>query len=288
MTETPDRDQPGPTPLPGAAGEPPARDPYAYVPPDPTRQPPPPPYGQPAPPPPPYGQPAPPPPPYGQPAYGTPPPAQAPYGTPPPAQVSFAPAAPQDGMAVAAFVLSLACMGIVAVPLAIWSLVRIRRTGARGRVLAWLALVISAVSLLILVAIVALALLVPPDRDATGAVTEPQSLSVTDLEIGDCLVRVPSTTTATSDVDVTPCANPHRGEVFANFDLPAGAYPGDELVSERAGEGCDDRLPASAEKAAKDLEVFYLTPQRESWRFDRTVTCMLVSEDAPLTGRVIP
>jgi len=311
VTETPvpDRDQPGPPP------PTPPRDPYAYVPPDPTWQPPPaappvyppppvngppPAYPPPVDAPPPYGQPAyggspPPPPSYGQPPYGTPPPGQSPYGVPGqpgygmPGQLGFVPARPQDGFSVAAFVLSLMAFVPVAVPLAIVALVRIGRSGARGKVLAILALVISGLWALLIALIVVAVMAFTPDRDSTGAVSRPQSIGVDDLQVGDCLVEVPGTTTAEiEDVDVTPCANPHRGEVYAEFDLPNGRYAGVTATRRRANDSCDDRLPDAVHER-RDIDFFALFPTEDGWRYqDRTVTCIAISESKPLTGRLVP
>jgi hypothetical protein len=194
-------------------------------------------------------------------------------------------------MAIAAFVLSLMAFVLISVPLGIAALVRIRRSGARGKVFAILSLVISGLWLLFIGVVIAVAVLIPssPSRNSAGAVTAPLTVEADELKVGDCLVRVPSTTSGVRKLDVTPCKNPHRAEVFATFDLPSGSFPGETEVTEKADAGCSQRVPDVAAAADGDLDILYLYPQRVSWRLgDRSVTCMVVSEKKPLTGRLVP
>lgn len=118
------------------------------------------PYPQPAYPQQPYGAPAPPPP-YGAPQYGTPYPAQ--YSYPPQGYPGYGTSPPNDGMAIASFVVSL--VGLIATSgllsplgliLGIVAQRRIRRSGAGGRGFALAAVVIGAIGTLLLAVFAAL------------------------------------------------------------------------------------------------------------------------------------
>ncbi len=253
---------------------------------------------------PPYGSP----PPAATPAYGSPPPAGTPggYGAPPgqypPAPAGYGAQPPPghqqparvpgtDGFAIAGFVLSLVGGILLSVIFAVLALTRIRRSGQGGKGLAIAALAISAAwVLIILIGVVAL-IASGPERGDTGAVTEPGRVSPVDLKVGDCTKSQPAEGEV-DDIEVTPCTTPHVGEVYAVFELPAGDFPGQTAVEQAAEKGCDDRIPAALEDAGADvgrLSAFYVYPQRANWLFgDRTVTCLVVSEEGPLTAPLLP
>jgi hypothetical protein len=89
-------------------------------------------------------------------------------------------------------------------------------------------------------------------------------------------------------MDVTPCTNAHRAEVFATFDLKKGDYPGETLAAQQAESGCSDRVPKLKNADADDLDLFYVYPKKVSWALgDRSVTCFVASK-TPLTTRLVP
>ncbi len=89
-----------------------------------------------------------------------------------------------------------------------------------------------------------------------------------------------------TSVDATPCTTAHSAEVFATFDLPDGAYPGETQVTSTAEKGCTDRLP-TLPAGGDDLDLYYLTPQQAGWKLgDRSVTCFVVSA-TPVTKRLV-
>ncbi len=136
--------------------------------------------------------------------------------------------------------------------------------------------------------LVAIGIAAGPSRDTTGAVTRPTSLDVGDLETGDCLVAIPADTSSVSDVDVTPCTNAHRAEVFATFDLPSGDYPGVPRARQLADDGCSERTPTISTTAGGELDMYYVYPQKASWSLgDRSVTCF-VATTTPVTSKIVP
>ncbi|MFC8733672.1 septum formation family protein [Luteimicrobium sp. NPDC057192] len=131
----------------------------------------------------------------------------------------------------------------------------------------------------------------PPDaaRDhPQGAITAAGDADVYSLHVGDCLLSEPgdfdSTATAATEVDsvpVTPCADPHDEEIYAETMLPEGEYPGDDAVGEKADDFCDARfteLTGLEYEDATSLDYTEYTPTEDGWNMDgdRLVQCVLV------------
>ncbi len=204
-----------------------------------------------------------------------------PLGPPPPGSQ---PRRGWDGMAIAAFVLSIPGVLLFSVILAIVALVRIRRTGNRGRGLAIAALALSAVWAVIVVLIVVAAVRSTPTRTPSGAVTQPRRVSISDVRTGDCIEKFSEG--RVSDIKVVPCTSAHAGQVIGSFKLANGSYPGEAKIAAQADSRCADLVPASlANSNRKDLGIAYLYPQAANWALgDRTVQCIVVSDGAPLTS----
>lgn len=174
---------------------------------------------------------------------------------------------------------------IAAVILAILVLSRSKHSRDVGKGMAISALIIVALWAILLVLAVALTT-DGVDRDSSGAVTSRGDVSTTALVPGDCLVDAPSTK-AQLTVEVGPCDEPHMQEVYANFDLADGDYPGAKQVIRLAEGGCvkrfADYVGTSLSHADPDLRVFYLHPLKSSWHLTRQVTC-LVGTGSSTTG----
>jgi Septum formation/Domain of unknown function (DUF4190) len=240
------------------------------------------------------------PPPYGSsPAHGSSPPAHGPspgygpppaYGPPPGYGPPYDDGSKRgtDGFAIAALIFSIIGGVLLSVVFGIVALTRIRRSGRRGRGLAIAALVISALWVIALGALIAVAVLSSAQRDDSGAVTKAGSMSASDLREGDCLRMAPKDDQGVGSVDVTPCASPHRAEVYAVFDLPAEPYPGDSRVQQLADQGCQDRTPDISGTDTSTLEALYLYPQQRQWDSgERSVSC-IISSPAELRGKLVP
>ena len=176
--------------------------------------------------------------------------------------------------------------GLLGVVFGAIGLSQTRRTGQRGRGMATAGLVLGIVWVLALGGAVVAGVLHSADRDDTGAVAEAGTGSAYDLAVGDCLPTVP-TGDAVDTVDLVPCAEQHTVEVFAEFDLPDGRYPGEDRVTELAETGCVARFRgfAGVDLDGSRLDVQFLTPLERGWELDhdRSVTCLAVTGSADET-----
>ncbi|WP_434099680.1 DUF4190 domain-containing protein [Streptomyces minutiscleroticus] len=196
--------------------------------------------------------------------------------------------APVNGLAITALVLgALCCLPLFGLAFGIAALVQIRKRGERGKGMAIAGMVLSGVGTVLL----ALALVTGVARAFWEGVEEgARGGSAHSLDAGDCFVTPGGLEGMAYDIDEVPCAGEHDGEVFATFTLPAGAYPGDDEVTEAADGKCYPLRHAyvmDSWTVPSDVDVYYLTPTRDSWRFgDREVTCLFgnVDEKGTLTG----
>ncbi|WP_077800253.1 DUF4190 domain-containing protein [Streptomyces sp. JHA26] len=211
------------------------------------------------------------------------PPQQGPYG-------AYPRQAPVNGVAIAALVLGLLCfLPAVGLVLGLVALRQIRRKGERGKGLAVAGSVLSSVGLALWV--VSLSTGAAADfwqgfRDAARGEGTAYALSE-----GECFTTPGGSLQGVAyDVDVVPCAQEHDGEVFAAFDLPGGPYPGDDEITRSADVRCyalQDAYAMDRWALPTDVDVYYLTPTRQSWRTgDREVTCLFGNTDerGTLTG----
>jgi hypothetical protein len=226
-----------------------------------------------------YGQPAA----YGQPAtYGQ---AsqdqwQQPQGPPPKPRL--------NALAVVSFILGIfAFVGgvLFSVILGIVALNQIKRRGERGRGFAIAGLVLSGLWIVLLGVGFTLAVLNDADRNEAGEITGSGDVSSFALAPGDCINDLEESSNISS-LPAVPCAQAHEGEVFAVFEITAASWPGDAVVAKQAEDGCVQRLPEYAPKAADDdkLQLFFLHPTQQSWaQGDHEVTCVAV-DPAKRTG----
>ncbi len=152
---------------------------------------------------------------------------------------------PTDGVAVAALVSGLVPAIPVTLVLGPLALIRVGRSGARGRGLAITGLVLAGLWT-VAAAVVAAAIITRPPPPKP--VTLPHVFS---LRAGQC---VDSGTDGISGVHVLSCGQAHDAEVFATFQVAGSRYPGPAALQQRAREGCVEparRLPQP--RAARDL-----------------------------------
>ena len=109
------------------------------------------------------------------------------------------------------------------------------------------------------------------------------------MQVGDC-VKTWKTAQSVLNVPVTSCSEPHEAEVYYQFGMPPGDYPGDDEVKRQAVDQCTaigrSLLP---ENRWDKLEVAYYRPTATSWRpgVDR-VDCLAVNAAEPTTGSLLP
>ena len=166
-----------------------------------------------------------PPPPGGYPGAGYPPPQQQKPGT--------------NGFAIASLIFGIIGGVLLGFIFGFIALSQTKRTGQNGRGLALAGVILSSLWTILIVVAIILAVTTSARRDSGGSVTEGGSISATALKVGDCVNGLKNTTNLLSLPGV-PCVQPHEGEVFAVFDLPAGEYPGAAAVDDEVSKECND------------------------------------------------
>lgn len=120
-------------------------------------------------------------------------------------------------------------------------------------------------------------------RDEEGTVVAAASVSVFELQDGDCLDPDPELVGEVDQVPVVPCDQPHAQEVFAAVDLDEQPYPGAEAVARQADGACLGALETSLGLSLADgYFVSYFLPTFVGWNGeppDRRVICVLVFPD---------
>jgi hypothetical protein len=110
-----------------------------------------------------------------------------------------------------------------------------------------------------------------------------------DLEVGDCFDR-PANVDAGS-VTAVACRRPHDLEVFATFELDPeeAAFPGAEVVADRAGRGCEERFAdyVGVGQDSSGLLIVPYAPDPLAWQLgEREVTCAVSQAEGRLEGSV--
>ncbi|MGO9216406.1 MAG: septum formation family protein [Streptosporangiaceae bacterium] len=200
---------------------------------------------------------------------------------PPPGPASTsAPRRRTDGVAVAALVSGIVAAIPVTLVLGPLALIRVGRSGARGRALAITGLVLAGLWT-VAAAIVAAAIITRPPPPAPA--TLPHVFS---LRAGQCL---DSGTNGITGVRVLSCAQAHDAEVFATFRVSGSRYPGAAALQRRARQGCVSRLSGylNPQLSAATLAQSYVYPDAGAWSAgERTVVCTVRSTSGPLVGSV--
>lgn len=209
---------------------------------------------------------------------------QGPYAAP----YSHVPPPPRgtNGFAIAALVLGIlpVCLGIPGLIFGIVALAQTRKTGQKGKGLAIAGLSILAVWLVVGVSLVVFSIVNEADRDDSGAITGPGDVSVTSLQVGDCVEKLDDGV-AIYDVPAVPCSQPHQAEVVGEYTVKGSVYPGEKAIEDEAFTKCSEMVDSYGGEAAADVsEIFFLYPRQSNWnQGDHKVTC-LAYHDPPRTG----
>ncbi|MEU8714923.1 DUF4190 domain-containing protein [Streptomyces sp. NPDC048663] len=225
---------------------------------------------------------------------------QGPYGPQPPYPSPYQPwgegygpytlPAPVNGLAIASLVLGLlCCLPGVGLVLGLVALGQIRRRGERGRAMAVVGSLLSAVGLALWVAALATGGAGDFWKGVKEGASESSSLS---LSTGDCFDTPGGTLTGdlVSHVTHVACDDPHDAEVFATYDLKGTGYPGDDASGASADRRCyalEDTYAFDLWAVPDDVAVYYFTPSEDSWATgDRSVVCAFGSatKGRKLTG----
>ncbi|MGY4858816.1 septum formation family protein [Cryobacterium sp. AP23] len=119
-------------------------------------------------------------------------------------------------------------------------------------------------------------------RDAdTQEISEAGEADVFSLAVGDCFNDEEAE--EIDSVQAIPCSEAHDYEAYFAFDVSAEeAYPGDDVISQAAEDGCVAEFPnfvgTSYEESALDFN--YLSPTEGSWENgDREILCIVMGAD---------
>ncbi|MEU5346719.1 DUF4190 domain-containing protein [Streptomyces sp. NPDC020766] len=207
----------------------------------------------------------------------------SPYNTP----------APVNGLAIAALVLGILCfLPLVGLILGFFALSQIRKKGERGKGMAIAGMILSGIG----AAILALALATGGaaefwDGFQEGAREARENGTTFSVDEGECFDTPGGSLEGMAyDVDTVPCDEEHDGEVFANFSMASGGYPGDSEITEAADDKCYTLQYAYAMDTwaiPDNVDIYYFTPTRDSWSLgDREISCLFgnVDERGGLTG----
>jgi hypothetical protein len=185
-----------------------------------------------------------------------------------------------DSFAVATLITGIVPLIPFTLVLGVVALIRIARTGARGRGLAITGLVLA--GLWAIAGAAAAAVLITQHQPA-----RPVALPrIFQLHTGQCLN---SSSNGISGVHVLPCSQPHNGEVFGTFQVAGHRYPGSAALRRQASDGCVSRLSGylNPQLSASSLSESYIYPDSGAWAAGvRTVVCTVHSMAGPLTGSV--
>ncbi|MGW3666615.1 DUF4190 domain-containing protein [Streptomyces sp. NPDC005141] len=198
---------------------------------------------------------------------------------------------PVNGLAIAALVLGILCfLPAVGLVLGSVALVQIKKRGERGKGMAVGGMVMSSIGIGLLALVVATG----GARDFwdgfQGAANDSGGTAFS-LEVGECFDTLSGSLGGLAfDVDKVPCAGEHDAEVFADFAMGDGDYPGDSAVVDTADQRCDllqNMYAMDSWAVPDDVDVYYFTPTSQSWRRgDHEVSCLFgnTDEKGSLTG----
>jgi hypothetical protein len=228
----------------------------------------------------------PPPPGYGPPPGSFPPPPPGNYPPPPPIPYSdpygqaYPPPRPPatNWWAIVSLIFGVLGGVLVSVVCGVVGLKKAKQ-GQGGRGMAIAGLVLSAVWVLVGIAVVALLV---ANKDE---IFDPSAVNAADVGLGDCLSEIPSDASLVASVKTVACTDPHKGEVYHVVTVPEGDFPGETAIIDYQ-DRCQPALVEFSPSAMADPEVgmFVLYPTAESWkRGDRVVTCIATTE-VPRTG----
>jgi hypothetical protein len=217
------------------------------------------------------------------------------WGHPYPQPQRQAPA-PVNGIAVTSLVLGIVCclppLGLILGALA---LTQIRRKGGRGKGMAIAGIVLSSISTLLVLLVIASG----EAREAWNGFRDgfqgaARSKSTQDLRRGDCF-NVPGgdLERVVVSVRIVPCAEEHDAEVTGTYRIkksdPAPGGPRGEEFAEKTCLDINDAYARDSWALPEDVETYYYIPTEQSWaRGDRMLTCTFTGDGLKGSLRVGP
>jgi ribosomal protein L40E len=170
-----------------------------------------------------------------------------------------------------------------------WAAAQQAQAAGGGRGFPWRWVGFGVVALLVLGG----SILFAARRDDSGEITGAGTLSVQDLQVGDCFDLEDERTADTTEVSTVraiPCDQPHTYEMYFAGDYPAGELPTapDEPYSEWEEGSCVGSFESYVGIDFDSSRWYFssLTPTDESWDAgDRLLQCFLHNlEETAVTG----
>jgi Domain of unknown function (DUF4190)/Septum formation len=203
-------------------------------------------------------------------------------------------AAGTNGQAIASLVLGilgfLTITAVLGIIFGIVALVRIGQVPQKGKRLAIAGLVLSVLWLAGLTSAIAYNAASQAHRSASsGQITQPGSMNIFSLRVGDCFNNPGSGGVTT--VTAIPCDQAHNAQVFAEFNAAnSTSYPGSSALRQEATNGCNSRVAGSVNKAkvTDSMSIRFLYPLAGSWAIGhRGISCLLVNSTADLRSSLL-
>jgi hypothetical protein len=181
---------------------------------------------------------------------------------------------------------------LIAVPLGIVALVKIRGTRLKGKALAIAGI---AIAVLWWVAVITLGVVLATqqaDRDSSGAITKAGRIDFGDIQQGDC-VNIPgldnNAEIDTFDLKGVPCAEAHNAETVSIIPITSAgeAYPGQTALDNQSNKQCVAAVSQVPGVSAQDYQPYILLPNDDLWDSDNghRVLCFGVKRDfSDMTG----
>jgi len=111
-------------------------------------------------------------------------------------------------------------------------------------------------------------------------------IGVYTLSVGDCL-NPGAAGAAVSDVLKVECFVPHDSEIFARIVLSYAAFPGPQLIADKANAGCASAFKTfvGVDYSKSALSFNYYFPTEVSWaKGDREILCLVFDKKTKTTG----
>lgn len=139
----------------------------------------------------------------------------------------------------------------------------------------------------VLLGLIVVPMLTGVQRAGDGAITRAGSMSVHDLQVGDCFDIPEDEADSIDTVRGVPCDQPHDYEVYAIGDMDEGPYPSELDFDVQYEVTCLSAFEpyVGTPYPVSDIWAEMLWPIAEGWADgDRTITCFLFDPEGEVTG----
>jgi putative regulator of septum formation len=152
-------------------------------------------------------------------------------------------------------------------------------TARATRMPGWLGGLVGRFGWLLVVAVVAIAgYAFSAGRGQSGEITRGGNLAITDLRVGHCFNLRDRQANEVDQVDGKPCAEPHQYEMMFVGDMPAGAFPSDQALTDFTVAHCLPAFEAFVGLAYADsrYDIQQFTPTTDGWdKGDHALQCVV-------------